>query len=109
MSASNRFCVRNSTRSVHARGLRVPAALRDPLRVDVDADAARAVALRGRDHDAAVAAAEVVDDVAALHLRQLQHRVDDFRRGRHERHVLLQCGRRVLQRLCERRGAERQH
>ncbi len=46
-----------------ARVLGVRVGFGNPLRVDVDADAARAVDLGGRDRNAAVAAAQVVDDV----------------------------------------------
>ena len=41
-------------------------------RIELDADAAGAVLLRGGDHDPSVARAEVVDDVAGLDLRQLR-------------------------------------
>src|SRR5262245_20366930 len=54
----------------------------DAVRVDVDADATRAELPRRSDHDAAVAAAEVVDDVGRVDVRGLEHRVDDLvRRG----------------------------
>ena len=46
------------------RALRVLVGFRDALRIDVDADAARTEVLRRRDHDPAVAGAQVVDDVA---------------------------------------------
>ena len=52
--------------------------LLDALRVDVEADGLDAVLLRRGDQDAAVAAAEVVDDVPLLHLGQLEHLVDDL-------------------------------
>ena len=55
----------------------------DALRVDVDADAARAELLRRGDDDAAVAAAEVVDDVVLGDLGGLEHRLDHVGRRRH--------------------------
>src|SRR3712207_8146679 len=57
----------------HARGLRVRVRFLDALRIDVDTDAARAVLLRGGDHDAAIAAAEVVHRVLRRHLRSEEH------------------------------------
>ena len=56
-------------------------------RIDVDADAARAELLRRGDHDPAVAAAEVVDDVVLRDVRHLEHRGDDRVFGRNPDHV----------------------
>ena len=39
-----------------------------PLRIDVDADAARAELARGGNHDAAIAAAQIVYDIAPFHV-----------------------------------------
>ena len=55
------------------------------VRVQVYAQAARA-ALRGLDHDAAVARAEVDHVVALLHLGHAQHALDDLHRSLHVRH-----------------------
>ena len=67
----------------HAGGARVLVGLENPLRVDLDAD------LRGRgevthrgDDDAAVAGAEIVDDIAGTDAGHRQHLRDHFvRRG----------------------------
>ena len=84
MSVVNRSWLRNFTLSVTPAVFRVLVGLADAHRIDVDADAARAVGLRRGDRNAAVAGAEVVDDVVLGHLGQLEHRVDDFLRRRHE-------------------------
>ena len=61
--------------------LGVGARLFDALRIDVDADAAGAVGLRGGDGDPAVPAAEVVDDVVLGRSGQDEHAIHDvFRR-----------------------------
>src|SRR6266581_3773499 len=49
----------------------------DQLGLQLDADAARAEALRGGDHQAPVPRAEVVDDVIAADVGEFQHLVDD--------------------------------
>jgi len=46
-----------------------------------DAHPAHAQAPDGGDHDASVAAAEVVDDVTRVKLGELQHALDDLGRG----------------------------
>ena len=76
MSASNRSSCRNSHLAGDAVLRGVLVGFLDPLRVDVDADGARAELGRG-DDDAAVAAPEVVDHVVGADLRGLEHRVDD--------------------------------
>ena len=59
----------------------------DQLRIDLDADAARAVFLRRDDRDAAIARAEVVDDVAGADAGELQHRIGDVVARRSEMNV----------------------
>src|SRR5438874_3483157 len=73
----------------------IGARLGDTLRVDVDAHTARAVALRGLDGDAAVAAAEIVDHVARADRRQLEHRRDHTWRRRLVAHLGRRRGRRL--------------
>jgi hypothetical protein len=63
------------------RVLRVGAAFPDTRRIDVDANTARSQ-LHGCDHDATVAATQVVDDVVRADLRELERGRDDVvRRG----------------------------
>jgi hypothetical protein len=57
------------------------------LRIDVDADSARTELSRGRDYDAAVPAAEVIDNVGFCHIRELEHRGDDGIFGRNPDHI----------------------
>ena len=76
----------------HARRAGVALAFGDPRGIDVDADAARAVAPRRGDHDPPVAGAEVVDDVVLPHAGELQHRRDRSVGRRHERDVERRCG-----------------
>src|SRR5579862_2663533 len=52
------------------------------MRIDLDADRARAVLLRGQHDDAAVAGSEIVDDVVRGHAREAQHSVGDRHRRR---------------------------
>ena len=54
----------------------VGARLLNPLGIDIHADALRAVVFRGRDDDAAIAAAEIVDGVARFDAGEFQHAVD---------------------------------
>ena len=54
----------------------------DPGRIDVDAEAARAVAAGGGDQDAAVARAEVDDIIVGPDLGEAEHRVDHLEVGR---------------------------
>src|SRR6476646_7184162 len=60
------------------RCFRVRSRFADALRIDVDADRARTVLLRGGNDDAAIAATEVVYDIVRRHLGELQHLLDDF-------------------------------
>ena len=64
-----------------ASGARVRARLPDPLGIDVHSHRAGA-ALRGRDHDPAVAAAEVVHHVVPPDSREPQHGLHDLGRAR---------------------------
>lgn len=57
-------------------------ALGDEGGVEFNADRAGAEFLGGREDDAAIAGAEVVDGFAALELTETEHAVDDFRRSR---------------------------
>ena len=66
-----------------AGGLGVALRFLDHGLVDVDPHAAGPVAAGGRDNDAAVAAADVVEDVLVRDLGQLEHAVDD-RLGRRD-------------------------
>ena len=61
----------------HAGLLRVVGRLAVQLRVDLDADAERAVALRRRDRDPSVTRPQVVDHVAGGDVGELEHRFDD--------------------------------
>ncbi len=79
----------------------------DALGVEIDADAARAVLLGGGDHDAPVAAAEIVDDVGGADLRGLQHRPHHLKIGRHEDHV--QRGRHGRRHRTRPRAPAKQH
>ena len=67
---------------------RVVVALGDPDRIDVDAHGLDPEPLGRRDDDAAVTAAEVVEDIPRLDPGQAQHHVDDLRRGGHIGHVV---------------------
>ena len=59
------------------------------IRLDLHTHAAGAELLRGRDHDAAVAAAQIVDHVARLDAAGLQHPFhDDLGRGNVGRQIL---------------------
>jgi hypothetical protein len=51
--------------------------------IQVETDRPAAVVLRGRDEDAAVAAAEVIDHVLGSHTRQCEHPRDDIVRCHH--------------------------
>ena len=68
--ASNRSPNLNSTRSSTPFFLAFSLVL-DSLRIYVDPHTAGAELLRGGDHDAPIAAAEVVEDVGLLHFAQL--------------------------------------
>ena len=70
-----------------ARLRQVVVGFTDANGVDLDADAARSVLFRRGNRDAAVAGPEVVDHVGCRDARQLQHRVDDTIRRRHELHI----------------------
>src|SRR5262249_22076667 len=61
-----------------ARFLRVLFGFLDADRVDIDADPARAVRLGRRDHDTAVAASEVVNNVGLRHSGEFEHRLYGF-------------------------------
>jgi hypothetical protein len=65
-----------------ARGLRGGVGLRDPLRVDVDADAARAKLLGGGNDDLPVTATEVIDDIVFRDFGEGEHAGDDGVAGR---------------------------
>src|SRR2546429_161527 len=65
------------------------AALCDATRVDVLANAPRAVPHHCRDDDSAIAAAQVVDHVAGGDLAQLEHAVDFFFQRRVVPDILL--------------------
>src|SRR5262245_15438285 len=71
----------------HLARLDILLRLLDALRVNVEAGRLAAKFLGGSHHDAAIAAAEVVDDILLLHFRQLQHLVDHFVRRGHEDHI----------------------
>ena len=47
------------------------------IRIEIDAEAARAELLGGRDDEAPVARAEIDEEIIRAHLRHLQHLVDD--------------------------------
>jgi hypothetical protein len=66
-----------------ARLLGVLVRFLDAGRVDIDAEAAGAVDLRGRDDVAPVAATKVHDEIVPSHLGHVEHAVDDLLRGRH--------------------------
>ncbi len=68
----------NETRHACLFGIHVR--LRDPLRIDVHADARRAVLPGRQDRDPAVAAAQVVDNVPAGDAREIQHPFRDLDR-----------------------------
>ena len=65
-----------------ARTLDVRLRFLDPLRVDVDADAAGAEPPRGRNDHSAVTAAEIVEHVARTDARGVEHHVNNFLRRR---------------------------
>ena len=88
-----------------AGGLGVGFAWFDQIGVDVDAHAPRAELLRRRDDDPAVAASEVVDDVARADLGQRQHALDDVGRSRDEWRKV--SGLRVSGGVNEQRGRQR--
>jgi hypothetical protein len=81
---------------------RVRPGFRDPVGIDVDAHAARAEPLGGRDGDPTVARPEVVEDVVLADPGDLQHLVDDALARRHVRHLGLLVER--FERLRHRRG-----
>ena len=85
-------CSLKSTRCVDAGGLRVRVGFGDAHRIDVDAEAAGAVFLRGRDRDPAVAAAQIDDQVVFCDPGQAQHSVDDVLRRRHVGRQLRRIG-----------------
>jgi len=65
----------------------------DALRIDiVTRPARRAELLHGRDHDASVAATEVVMDVTAPGIAKLKHGLDHLGRGRDVGNVLMNLG-----------------
>jgi hypothetical protein len=61
--------------------------MRPSHRIDVDADGACPHGLGGGNHDAAIAASEVINDIAFLHAREFQHRLHGGFRGGHVRHI----------------------
>ena len=69
----------------HFREPRVVARLLDQLLVELDAQPSRAEFLRRRDHDPAVAGAEVDDQVSRLRAGKLQHALHHLARGGDER------------------------
>ena len=83
---SNRFWRLKLTLSCTPALRRVLLRLLDALRVDIDAERARA-ALGCGNGDAAVAGAQVDHEVARLDLGHVQHTLDHLRRRRHVRHV----------------------
>src|SRR5688572_3984980 len=60
---------------------RVGARFLDAARIDVHADPARAVTAYRLDHDAAIPAAEIGDDIRSAHFSHLQHGLYDVHRG----------------------------
>ena len=72
---------RSPTMNVHAMGdfgfVGNPPRQLDQVRVELDADTAGAVFLRGDDRDAPVAGPEIVDHIIGTDLGQLQHGVGD--------------------------------
>ena len=90
-----------------AGSLRVVAGLGHEPRLELDADRARAVALRRPDRNPSVAGAEVVDDVGGGHVRELEHRVDDALRARDVLHVRRSQSLLRSQRRSQRRDEDR--
>ena len=90
--------------------LRVGIRLGDTLRVDIDPGRRDPRALDRRDRDATVARSQIVEHVAVPDLRQVEHRLHHFGRGRHIDHVgraaLLHGGRAGR---CFDRAARHQH
>ena len=86
-SVSNRSAFTNVARAGDAFLLGVALRELDHVRVVLDAEGARA-ALGGGDHGAAVARAEVHDEVGRRHLGHVEHLVDQGLRRRHPDDVL---------------------
>ena len=94
-------------------GLDVGLGVFEKVRFDFEADAARA-ALCGGNHDACIAAAEVIDYIAGFHLGGVEHARDHAERSRFIHHVRAFAGREVLRLRrvggageCEGRGRDR--
>src|SRR5208283_659251 len=68
---------------------RLGARFLDQSCIDLEADGLGAVLLGGSNDDAPIATAQVIEQVAGLDLRQLQHGVHDFRWRGHEVNVGL--------------------
>jgi len=86
----------------HAGAGGVESGVGDALGVEIDAHAAGAVVQRGGDDDLALAAAQVIHDVAGTHLCGLEHDRDDLGRARDPDDI--QLGRRASGRGPARRG-----
>src|SRR5205807_8680978 len=69
----------------HYRETRVVARLLEQLLVELDAQPSRAEFLRRRDHDPAIARAEIDDQVSRLRAGKLQHALHHVARGADER------------------------
>ena len=83
-SDSNRSPTMNVTRLATSASLAISPRELDEPRIDLDADAGRAVLLRRNDRNAAVARPEVVNDVVWRDAGELQHRVGDVVTRRRE-------------------------
>jgi hypothetical protein len=59
----------------------------DEARIDLDADAPRAVFLRRDDRQPPIARSEVVNDIVGRHVRESQHRIGDVMACRREMDV----------------------